>query len=131
MTALENYNIASDPRSQGPAEVPVVYMDDGTEEPLPMKWALCPVCDGKGSHVNPSIDACGVSREQFEDDPDFAEQYWNGTYDQICTRCKGRTTVPVIDEDSCDSLLLAMYRRQLQDQADDRACQLAEIRMGA
>ena len=131
MTTMDDLNYARDPRTQGPAEAPVVYMDDGSEEPLPMKWAVCPVCDGKGSHVNPSIDANGISREQFEDDPDFAEQYWNGTYDQTCTRCKGRTTVPVVDEDACDSLLLAMYRRQQQEEADDRRTQLAEMGMGA
>lgn len=100
-------------------------------EKLPMKWAVCPVCDGKGSHVNPSIDANGISREQFEEDPDFAEQYWNGTYDQTCTRCKGRTTVPVVDEDACDAELLKLYRQQLQDERNDRACKLAELRVGA
>lgn len=131
MTILDDLNYLNDQRSAPAAEAPVVYMDDGSQKPLPIKWAVCPVCDGKGSHVNPSIDANGLSREQFEDDPDFAEQYWNGTYDQTCTRCKGRTTVPIVDENACDSLLLAMYRRQQQDKADDRACYLAEVRAGA
>lgn len=127
---LENFNIAADPRSGPAAEAPVVYMDDGSEQPLPVKWAVCPVCDGNGTHVNPAIDAGGLTAEDFAEDPDFAEDYMRGTYDQTCNHCKGRTTVPVTDEDACDPLLLAMYRRQVQDEADDRACELAELRAG-
>ena len=129
MTTIENYNIAADPRSQGPAKEPVVYMDDGSEEPLPMKWALCPVCDGKGTHVNPSIDAGGLNVADLTM-ADMVD-YMGGLHDQQCNRCKGRTTVPVVDEKACDPLLLAMYRRQRQDEADMRAETLAEIRAGA
>lgn len=131
MTTLENYNIAADPRSQGPATAPVVYMDDGSEVELPVKWAVCPVCEGRGTHVNPAIDAGGLTAEDFADDPDFAEGYMRGDYDQTCNHCKGRTTVQTTDEDACDPLLLAMYRRQRQDEADMRAETLAEIRAGA
>ena len=131
MSIIEELNYARDPRNCDAAMAPVVYMDDGSEEPLPVKWAVCDVCEGKGTHVNPSIDCNGISPEAFAEDPDFAEDYSSGMYDQPCNHCKGRTTVPVVDEGACDSLLLAMYRRQLQEEADDRACYLAEMRMGA
>lgn len=100
-------------------------------EKLPVKWAVCPVCDGNGTHVNPSIDANGITAEDFADDPDFAEDYMRGAYDQTCNHCNGRTTVPVTDEDACDPVLLQLYREQVQDEADDRACHLAELRVGA
>ena len=128
--SLENYNIAKDARSQGAAKAPILYMEDGSEIELPMGWQVCPVCDGKGSHVNPSIDAGGISREQFEDDPDFAEQYWNGTYDQTCTRCNGRTTVPAVNWEALTEEQRSLYQQQLRDEDDWRAEQLAEIRAG-
>jgi hypothetical protein len=57
------------------------------------KYIVCPVCDGEGKTVNPDIDAHGLTREDFIDDPDFAEAYRAGYYDQVCRGCHGRTTV--------------------------------------
>jgi hypothetical protein len=50
---------------------------------------ICPICDGDGTHVNPSIDAHGLSREDFDDDPDFAEDYMRGVYNVACQTCGG------------------------------------------
>jgi hypothetical protein len=52
-------------------------------------WIICTLCGGDGSHVNPSIDAHGLSAEDFADDPDFAEAYMRGDYDVSCRRCGG------------------------------------------
>ncbi len=127
---IDNYNYYRDARTQGKANPPILYMDDGSEVELPVKWEVCPVCNGKGSHVNPSIDAGGLSAEAFCDDPEFAESYMAGMYDQQCNRCDGRTTVPGVNWDALTSEQSAQYEAQLRDEADARAEQLAELAMG-
>lgn len=128
---LERLNHARDTRNCGPDRPPVLYLEDGTEVALPTHWAICPVCNGEGSHVNPSIDAGGLSAEDFADDPDFAEAYMAGDYDQTCNRCRGRTTVREVDLEKLPADQRAAYERQLQDEANDRAEHLAEIAFGA
>lgn len=60
-------------------------------------WVVCDLCRGHGKVVNPSIDASGLTREDFDEDPDFADDYRSGQYDITCPRCRGRSTIPVID----------------------------------
>jgi DnaJ-class molecular chaperone len=50
---------------------------------------ICPACRGRGSHVNPAIDAAGISSQDFADDPEFADDYMAGMYDQPCNKCNG------------------------------------------
>jgi hypothetical protein len=57
------------------------------------KYMVCPVCEGEGKTVNPSIDAHGLTREDFAEDPDFAESYWRGDYDIQCRACNGQRVV--------------------------------------
>lgn len=52
-------------------------------------WMICPMCEGEGTHVNPSIDSHGLTREDFDEDPDFAEGYRKGDYDVACVGCGG------------------------------------------
>ena len=52
-------------------------------------WLICPACKGEGSHVNPNIDAGGISAEDFYDDPDFFDDYMSGMYDVPCDACHG------------------------------------------
>lgn len=130
MSAIDNYNYANDMRTKGPAKAPVLYLPEGDEYLLPTKWAVCPVCKGRGSHVNPSIDAGGICRELFDDDPDFADQYWNGDYDQTCTRCEGKRVVPEVDWDALSPENRELYEQQLRDEADCEAERMAEIRAG-
>ena len=53
------------------------------------RWIICPACRGNGSHVNPAIDAGGISTADFADDPDFADNYMDGMYDLPCDKCNG------------------------------------------
>lgn len=69
---------------------------------VPVKYQVCETCNGKGSHVNPSIDSHGISAEEFAEDPDFKRDYLSGMYDQPCNECGGRRVVPVVDEEACD-----------------------------
>ncbi len=43
-----------------------------------IKWEVCGTCNGRGSHVNPSIDSNGISAEEFAEDPDFQDDYLAG-----------------------------------------------------
>lgn len=69
--------------------------EEGEEEEIkiPAIWEVCELCDGKGKHVNPGVDYCGISDE----DPDFRDSYMSGAYDVRCYRCKGRTTSPTVN----------------------------------
>lgn len=68
---------------------------------LPMKFSVCPLCNGKGSHVNPSIDAHGISSDEWDRDWDYEERemYMNGGYNVTCYECDGRRVVPEINTD--------------------------------
>ena len=61
---------------------------------IPIVMVVCPTCDGRGAYVNPNIDRHGLSREDFDEDPDFAESYRNREYDVLCDHCKGQNVIP-------------------------------------
>lgn len=87
--SIEDRNYARDPRVTAErAQVP---------EGIPYHWEVCGLCRGKGTVVNPSIDASGLTAEDFAEDPDFADAYFRGVYDIGCPRCGTRTTIPVAD----------------------------------
>lgn len=66
---------------------------------LPIKFHVCHTCKGKGTHVNPSIDGHGLTHEDFDNDPDFRDDYFGGRYDVTCSDCEGQRVMPEIDED--------------------------------
>ena len=124
-------------KSIGKSTLTVVIYDDEKDEEtdveFPFKWEVCPLCNGKGSHVNPSIDCNGLTAEDFYEDPDLAEDYFSGMYDQQCNQCHGRTTVPVIDEDRCNKEQkewLAMLRENQKADAEYQQICAWERRMG-
>lgn len=132
---IENLNFAHDARNCAPDSAPMLYMPqpDGSvlEVTLPTTWGVCDVCHGAGTHVNPAIDCGGISSQEFDEDPDFADSYRRGDYDQTCNKCAGRTTVRVVDMSRLTPEQRKAYTKQLREEADDRAEHLAEIRMGA
>lgn len=104
---------------------------------FPCKMAKCYTCNGTGRHVNPSIDAGGISDSQFRDDPDFRDEYFSGMYDVTCYGCKGKKTEPVIDRSAMcqeDTILYDAWRKRQdaieKDYDDDQAERAAERRMG-
>ena len=64
-----------------------------------IKWVVCTMCQGRGEYVNPSIDSHGLTREDFDEDPDFKEDYISGVYNMSCELCGGRAVEPEFDED--------------------------------
>lgn len=129
--ALERINYAHDERNCEPDSAPVLILEDGTEFKLPTKWVVCPVCNGAGSHVDPAIDAGGLSAEDFAEDPDFAEDYLAGTYDVPCNKCGGRTTVREVYIDRLSPEHRALYEQQLLEDAAYESTRRMEYMLGA
>lgn len=112
--------------------------EEEREVEVPIKFEICPTCQGKGTHVNPSIDCNGLTAEDFAEDPDFAEDYFNGAYDQTCNECGGERVVPEINREGVNEetgKLIDEVMRQLEAQrefeAQCHAERMAEIRFGA
>lgn len=95
-----------------------------------LKWQVCGTCHGKGKHVNPSIDAHGLSYEDMHDDPEFAEEYLRGMYDVPCYECKGRTTTLTVDEKGTSQETLKFITDWIDDMYAARRECYAERRMG-
>lgn len=118
-------------------EATVSYSDDEGEEQeivLPCKYEVCPTCNGKGTHVNPSIDAHGLSAEDFAEDPDFKEDYFNGVYDVICHGCGGKNVTPVADFDrftKAQTKIWCRIEKAAEEDAEFEAICASERRMGA
>ena len=109
-----------------------VLLED-EEFTIPFKFVLCDTCCGRGKHVNPSIDSGGLTASDFDDDPDFREQYFNGGYDVTCYGCKGHRVMPEIDEYRCNEeqrRTLALIRESEKEDAEFRSLQESERRMG-
>jgi hypothetical protein len=79
----------------------IKYLDDEGDEvevTMPCSFAVCRKCEGTGKIVNPDIEPHGITREEFDADPDFEEGYFSGRYDIQCPECKGVRVTPEIDE---------------------------------
>lgn len=116
------------------------YSRDGNIEftgiELPARRVVCPRCEGEGKHVNPAIDSHGISPEEFDADPDFAEGYFSGRYDVRCEGCKGDRVIDEVDEKACRKSLshwkgLMRYRNAQRMRAEHEAECAAERRIGA
>lgn len=97
---------------------------------LRLKWEVCPTCDGRGKHTNPSIDAHGITEDEFAEDPGFKEEYMRGAYDVMCYECKGRTTTLCIDEEHSTKEAVARANQWFTDETDYRSECAMERRMG-
>jgi hypothetical protein len=117
----------------------IVTVDDYDAEEevkveIPARYEVCPLCRGKGSHVNPSIDSHGLSREDFDADPGFKEDYFSGVYDVACYECGGRNVVLTMVTDKLtpeQERALKILRENAEDRAEMHAEMEAERRMGA
>ena len=100
------------------AIVMVVHDDDGGEKEVNVsaRYEVCSLCEGQGSHVNPSIDHNGLSAEDMYDlGDDFEEDYFGGVYDVSCYRCKGKRVEPVVNWDA----LTPELRKKAEDRIED------------
>jgi len=107
--------------------------DDVEEErEVPFKFAVCPICSGKGAHVNPSIDAHGITADEWAEwDDEDRENYRSGAYDVPCYECGGARVVPVLDRENADAFVVECIEAQARSDAESRAIERAERAMGA
>ncbi len=89
---------------------------------LPAKYVVCSRCEGKGTHVNPSIDGHGITAEEWNG-PDWSEEdkenYLTGFYDVACYECSGKRVTLAVDEDACDKKLYEEYVNYLDEKAKE------------
>jgi len=104
-----------------------VETEDGeteeTEVEVPVKFEVCSTCEGKGRHVNPSIDAHGICEDEWGSwSHEERETYLNGGYDVICYECSGKRVVPVPDQ----LRLTEEHRAALEKIKETKADRLAD-----
>jgi len=68
--------------------------EDGKQVWYSFKYQTCDTCNGKGHHVNPSVDCDGLSYEDLYDGG-YAEDYFGGVYNVTCYKCHGQRVMPV------------------------------------
>lgn len=103
---------------------------DGDVVTVPARFDVCGTCDGRGAHVNPSIDSHGLTRDDFAADPDFADEYFGGAYDVTCNECNGRRVSPVVDEIRATAEQIAAWETAAADAGAAAIEREHEIRMG-
>jgi hypothetical protein len=108
----------------------IILTDDDSEVIIPIIWEVCDTCEGKGTHVNPSIDANGLSADDFAEDPDFAEDYRSGVYDVICYECRGERVIAVADTERMKPELRERWEKQVQEEIEYQRISRAEKAMG-
>lgn len=105
---------------------------DGERVECPIRLEVCGMCEGSGSVVSPGIDSGGLTAEDFHDDPDFAEDYFRGRYDEPCPNCHGSNVEPRPDTDTEIGKRVQEYlNEKAQFEAECHAEHMAELRMGA
>jgi hypothetical protein len=115
----------------------VYFLANGEEETvlLPATYVVCHTCDGKGTTVNPDIDGNGLTQEDFDEDPDFRDDYMSGVYDVQCRTCKGARVIAQLDRPACNrnpKLRLVLKQKDkveaemARDDASERWLRMAE-----
>ena len=105
--------------------------DDGEVVRIVTTFEVCECCRGTGTTVNTNVDGHGLTRADFDEDPDFERDYFAGAYDVICHECKGLRVIEVIDEDRNDEEVLEEYWEDKRVEAEIDAVYEAERRLGA
>ena len=97
---------------------------------LPTKKIVCLTCGGEGYCANPAIDGNGLSSDCFAENPDFAEDYFDGAYDTRCGTCDGYRVVDAIDLESCSAEQIEDYEEYQRNERESREIYEAEKQMG-
>lgn len=103
-----------------------------------VKFGVCPTCNGKGTHVNPSIDSHGITADEWDRDWSYEdrEAYMSGGYDVSCYECHGKRVVPEINRDKyyfTDAIkeIVEIVESGIADEADYVRTCMMERAMGA
>ncbi|MGH6792165.1 MAG: hypothetical protein ACRECF_05440 [Methyloceanibacter sp.] len=101
----------------------ILYDDDGGERELPLRFEICPTCDGHGQS---SAYLGAFTGDQMREDPDFADDYRRGRYDRACDECGGTGKVKAPDWKRISAADRKAYERQEREDAECRAIERAE-----
>ena len=116
--------------------------DDAMEEiwfdfPTKPRFAsVCRECHGSRTVLVPGLRGLDMT-DSVREDPDFAEEYFGGRYDQTCSRCNGSGAELVTDEidyelaEKQHPRECAMIRDLWEQQQADAAYSAAERAAGA
>lgn len=107
------------------------YDDDGEEHSIECVWEVCDRCKGEGSHTNPNVDGHGISPQEFQEDPEFARNYFAGVYDVECYKCKGLRVVQGVDLNQLEPNIRKKYEAYLKEERQYQQMCDYERRMGA
>lgn len=94
---------------------------------IPQKWVICDRCDGNGKHDHPAF-SNGISQEQFDEDPDFRDDYFAGHYDVRCEECHGSGKVLADDLSGLSDEVIAALEDAEEEEAYNDRVRAAEMR---
>lgn len=106
-----------------------LYHDDGSETQVPFRWRICGHC--RGTSKSSAYLGAYTWEEMDEAGEEFIEDYFAGNYDRPCDCCDGTGKVQEVDRKAMSTDDRAAWDAQCQGEAEDRACEAAERRMGA
>ena len=114
----------------------VTFLDgDGYDETtlrVPERFEVCDRCEGRGVHDHEAF-SNGLTASDFDEDPDFREDYMRGAYDVRCSECGGQRVVAVPDVARCSYAVrreLVKARRFQREQLRFAAIERREREMG-
>jgi len=93
------------------------------------EYAVCPTCRGTSTVVDPSVDEHGIDPARFGRDPEFAEDYFGGAYDEPCPQCGGENVVPELTPSGEEEEVAQEFRRRYREVNRVREIQRQERRM--
>lgn len=69
------------------------------------KYHVCTTCQGRGTHVSPSIDSGGITASEWaewsHEDQDY---YMSGAYDVTCSQCHGKRVMQTLEYETNNPL---------------------------
>ena len=69
------------------------------------RFEVCSTCNGRGTHVNPSIDSGGITASEWAEwDEEEREHYWSGSYDVSCYQCHGEKVIQNLEYETENKL---------------------------
>lgn len=107
-----------------------LYYDlDDEHIEIPSHYEVCGRCNGTGTHTNPNIDGNGLTQEDFDQDPDFHEDYMSGVYDIQCLDCKGERVELVPNEEQTPEIqeILEREREYRAEEAFERRMRMMGV----
>ena len=91
---------------------------EDVEYEVPGKYEVCWRCNGTGKHDHEAFEN-GLTQSDFDEDPDFREEYMRGSYDVQCSACRGLRVVVEPDEERMTQEQKAAYEQLQKWQAEE------------